>query len=416
MEREARMHRRPMKVFLAVLSLMVVAGCAGRRPAVVTVPPVVPPAGPARPAPGYEGRVDSLEVVDPAALRGRRIVIDPGHGGFFRGSVGVHGLTEAAVNLAVSLDLERLLVARGAQVLMTRRDDRDFLTPKDSSLKADLTERTRIGNAFAPDLFVSVHHNADPGGTHDKNETQTYYKLGDEGASLDAAASIHRFLKRNLGIRGQRLLPGNYFVLRNSEAPAVLTEASYLTNPDVEARLAMEDKRRLEAEALYLGIARFFARGAPVLETFAARGPDGRADTTFSEIDGPALVASVAGTFDRVDLTVDDAGVEPERRAALLEWRPERPLRVGRHEARLRVALAGAGWSRERRVAFHLERRPSVVRAGVWPERGAPLVGVRIEVLDRAGLPCLAPTRLKVAAARPGVAPAETVITTRDGV
>src|SRR5688572_621978 len=181
MERSAWM-RRLSALSLLGMSVLVAAGCA-RRPAIP-----IPPSP--RPIAGYEARVDSLEVVDPAALAGKRIVLDPGHGGHFRGSLGVAGLTEAQINLAVSLELERLLVARGAQVFLPRREHRDFLSPGDSALRADLTERVRIANAYLPDLFVSVHHNADPAGAHDKNETQTYYKLGDEGPSLDAAASI----------------------------------------------------------------------------------------------------------------------------------------------------------------------------------------------------------------------------------
>jgi N-acetylmuramoyl-L-alanine amidase len=349
-------------------------------------------------------------------VRGRRIVLDPGHGGAYKGSLGVGGLTEAEVNLQVALELERLLTAHGAQVLMTRRENRDFRTPADSTLRGDLAERTRIANEFDPDLFVSVHHNADPGGTHDKNETQTYYKLGDEGASLDAAAAIHRFLRRNLGIRGQRLLPGNYFVLRNSVSPAVLTEASYLTNPDVESRLALPEKRRLEAEAIYLGIARFFSRGAPELASFDALGSEGRADTSFAEIDGPTLSAVVRGAYDRVDLLVDDQRVDPERRGARLSWRPMGPLAVGRHQAVLRVSMPGMGTSRERRLVFRLERRAARLVATPWPARPAALVGVRVEVLDRAGLASHQPVRLAVRASRPGVAPAETTITARDGV
>jgi N-acetylmuramoyl-L-alanine amidase len=50
------------------------------------------------------------------------------------------------------------------------------------------------------------------------------------------------------------------------------------------------------------------------------------------------------------------------------------------------------------------------------PATAAARIGARIAVLDRAGLPCLAPARLQVTAARPGVAPAETVVTSRDGV
>ena len=416
MERDARMLLPWTTALLVLLCLSALAGCGPKaRPGEIPPPPAASPSP--RPAPGYDQRVDSLESVDTTAVRDRRIVIDPGHGGAYKGSMGLNGLTEAELNLAVALELERLLVEHGAKVLMTRRENRDFRTPEDSTLRGDLAERTRIGNAFEPDLFISVHHNADAGGAHDKNETQTYYKLGDEGASLDAAASIHRFLKRNLGIRGQRLLPGNYFVLRNSDAPAaVLTEASYLTNPDVEARLVLPEKRRLEAEAIYLGIAHFFARGAPSLDTFLALGADGRADTSFTEIDGPRLVGEVRGAFDQIEMTLDGERVEPERRGSSVMWRPARPLTVGRHEARLRVALAGTGSSGERSVTFKLARRPASLQAAAWPERPAALVGLRVEVLDRAGMPSLAPVRLRVAASRAGVTPAETTITSQDGV
>src|SRR6185295_5133008 len=145
----------------------------------------------------------------------------------------------------------------------------------DSTLKFDLSERVRRSEAFGPDLFVSIHHNADARGTHDINETQTYYKLGDDGPSLDAAASVHRYLVRNLGIDKQRIMPGNYHVLRNTTAPAILTESSYITNPDVESKLALASKQRLEAEALLLGIADYFARPRPVIEEFVARATAG---------------------------------------------------------------------------------------------------------------------------------------------
>src|SRR5262245_17888687 len=258
---------------LPLLLAFTAHGCAP-----VTVPPSpsrpLPsksPSARSRPLPGYNQRVDDFSAVDTTSLRGRRIALDPGHGGFFRGALGVHGLTEAEVNLGVALDLRGLLEARGAQVVMTRTDDRDFLTTADSSLRSDLAERVRIAAAFHPDLFVSVHHNADARGAHDVNATQTYYKLGDDGASLDAAQSVHRFLVRNLGIADQRILPGNYDVLRNSDAPAILTESSYITNPDVESKLALAAKQRLEAEALYLGLAHYFARPRPEIEQLVAR-------------------------------------------------------------------------------------------------------------------------------------------------
>src|SRR5881628_2905389 len=109
---------------LLPLLALIAHGCA---PATVPPSPRRPPPTPApsvhaRPRPGYDSRVDPLGATDTASLRGRRIVLDPGHGGVFRGALGVNGLTEAEVNLGVALLLRGLLEARGAIVTMTRTD------------------------------------------------------------------------------------------------------------------------------------------------------------------------------------------------------------------------------------------------------------------------------------------------------
>src|SRR5262245_61912138 len=340
---------------VVVLALLV--GCAHKPKPVVVNPPTPPPPTPTRPAPGYEVRVDSLDSVDLTALAGKRIALDPGHGGYFKGSLGVNGATEASVNLAVALQLRELLTAHGAQVFLTRDRDRDYLSPQDSALRADLAERVRLAEAFRPDFFLSIHHNADAGGAHDKNETQTYYKLGDEGPSLDAAQSLHRYLKRNLGIAGQRILPGNYFVLRNISSPAVLTEASYITNPDVEAKLVLPEKQRLEAEALLLGLAHYFGRPRPDIVAFDARSPEsGRSDTLFL-IAAPELRARVRGVFDRWDLSLDGTQVPGERTDSTLMWRLQ-PLAPGRHVATLAVRCPGIGAARAQTLALTIARPP----------------------------------------------------------
>ena len=409
--RRAPAHGR-LPLLLILIALGAVAGCGRRAPT-----PPTPPPPPARPLPGYEARIDSLDAVDPAVLRGRRIALDPGHGGVFRGSIGVRGLTEAAVNLEVALALRDLLVGAGAEVFLTRDTDRDFLTPADSTLRADLAERSRLANEWGPELFVSVHHNADAGGANNRNEIQTYYKLGDEGRSLDAAASLHRYLKRNLGIERHRILPGNYFVLRQSQAPAVLTEASYITNPDVEARLAQADKRRLEAEALYLGVAHFFSRRVPMVTAFDAEPPPAASDPAAATWRGPALEARVQGAFDRAELIIDGVAARPEREGDRLRWRPERPLAGGPHRARLMVALSGHGSAAERTVDFEVRRPVRRIWAEAWPGRlpAAGMAAVRARVVDAYGLavPESLAVNLRVAS---GGRTRDTVLVARDGV
>ena len=394
-----------------VLGLLLSWGCAAQKG--VTREPVAPPAGRKGPAAGYDGRRDSLDSVDASVLRGRKIVLDPGHGGFFPGTIGVGGLTEKEVNLAVGLDLRDLLAAGGAQVTMTRDTDRDFLTPADSSLRADLAVRVAIANAAQPDLFVSIHHNADPGGSHDVNETQTYYQLGDEGPSYDAAQDMYRALTRNLGIDVTKMIPGNFFVVRNTDAPALLTEVSYLTYPPTEEKLRTPAARKLEAEVLYLGITRWFMRHSPKLASFAALDATGNADTAFTAT--PRLVAGVDGAFDAATMRIDGAPVPTVVAGERIEWSGAPPLAGGDHDASFTARFAGEGASRARKLRFHLRKPPARIVLEIQGSPLAPareLFAVRARVLDRDDLPVPDSFAVRLTSIPKGTfVPAETTLT-----
>jgi len=397
------------------LGLALTWGCAARR--AVTEQPVGPPVVKKGPAAGYDGRRDSLDSVDASVLRGKRIVLDPGHGGFFPGTTGVGGLTEKEVNLGVALVLRDLLVAGGAQVTMTRDADRDFLSPADSSLRADLAARVAIANAAAPDLFVSVHHNADPGGSHDVNETQTYYQLGDEGASYDAAQDLFRALTRNLGIEVTKMIPGNFYVVRNTDAPALLTEVSYLTYPPTEEKLRTPAARKLEAEVLYLGITRWFMRRAPRLASFAALDAAGRPDTAFTAT--PRLVAGIDGAFDAATMRIDGEPVPTVVTGGRIEWSGTPPLAGGDHAASLSARFAGEGAARARKLRFHVAKPPANL---VLEIKGSPLAAtrsvfaVRARLLDRDGLSIPDSFAVRLTSVPRGTfVPAETTLRAWDG-
>ena len=70
--------------------------------------------------PGYRNPPPGLAGLDTEPFQGRQILIDPGHGGYFRGAVGQGGLTEAEVNLGVALYLQGMLQWAGAEVRLTR--------------------------------------------------------------------------------------------------------------------------------------------------------------------------------------------------------------------------------------------------------------------------------------------------------
>ena len=198
-------------------------------------------------------------------LKGFKICLDPGHGGqghvpdYKRGPTGVR---EAEVNLQVAFHLREMLQAVGATVIMTRVDDS----------YVSLSMRSQIANENGADFFISLHHN---GIDNPKvNYTSTWYHgdADDSRQSLDLARYIQQGVSDALqlptspaaGLYSDKLITASGFgVLRLTECPAVLCEASFLSNPEEEARLQEDDYLRKEASGYFLGIARYIEGGFP---------------------------------------------------------------------------------------------------------------------------------------------------------
>jgi N-acetylmuramoyl-L-alanine amidase len=243
---------------LPYLLIITIVGCAPR---------------PRPPQPSFYDRlIEPLDTLDVGSVAGRKIVIDPGHGGVFRGAIGLEGLDEADVNLGVALYLWGLLDEAGAEVYLTRKVDRDFVDGDRLALRRDLEARVAFADSVDPDVFMSLHHNADFRGDRTFNEIQIYHKIGDEGPSLDIARIVARHLRGNIGETKTRVLPGNYYVLRNSRVPAILCEPSYISNPHVESKLKLANKQRLEAEVYFVALVDYFGRGIPKIDSLSPQG------------------------------------------------------------------------------------------------------------------------------------------------
>jgi N-acetylmuramoyl-L-alanine amidase len=200
--------------------------------------------------------------LDTRALEDKIIVIDPGHGGAEHGAVGSKGLRESEINLTVSLYLWGLLKQAGARPVLTRTSDLLLTEGPDYSLQKELKARADFSNKQGADLFISIHHNSDAE-DRSRNDLQVYYKLSDSGASRDVAQEVLNSLKQRLRQPQGELLPGNYAVLRNTRSPAILGEASFLTNTDNEISLTFHRTLLNEAEAYFLGILNYYNKGVP---------------------------------------------------------------------------------------------------------------------------------------------------------
>jgi len=194
----------------------------------------------------------AVAAASPAALargglQGVRIFIDPGHGGPEPGAIGPSGLREADVNLRVATVLRNCLVEYGgATVKMSRTGDVDV----------SLGERTAAANYWGADRFISIHHNASYNRSYNATETYAYTYAG--WTALDLRNKVHRKLVAGLGLPDGGVHTANFYVLRNTWMPAILTEASYISNPYQEARLKDMGYTWREGYYIYLGITDHF--------------------------------------------------------------------------------------------------------------------------------------------------------------
>jgi len=241
----------------------------------------------------------------PAGRSWRRVVIDAGHGGVDHGAAGVSGALEKEITLGVAQGCARELRKLGFEVIETRVSDQ----------AVRLERRSATANAQGAGLFVSIHANS--AGRATIAGVETYYMdlSSDEAASRLAerenrarsvagdpssdpteamladlrmgafakqssalAAQVHRQLVSGLRefyggerIRDRGLRTAPFWVLLDSQMPAVLVELGYLTNASEERRLRTHGFQRLAARAIATAIAEFVEQ---VESTEPAAAPD----------------------------------------------------------------------------------------------------------------------------------------------
>ena len=169
------------------------------------------------------------------------VVLDAGHGGSDTGAP-YFGWNEKDLVLPITLWAGALLEEAGVRVEYTRSDD--------SSVS--LAARAEQANTQGADLFVSVHANAFPQNP-DVNGLETYYLIGGERAK-DLAEFIHAAVLSAAGMNDRGTRTANFYVLRNTDMPAVLVETGYMTNEAECQNLSSEAYQQLLAQGIADGI------------------------------------------------------------------------------------------------------------------------------------------------------------------
>lgn len=206
--------------------------------------------------PDKELLIDPFQGITDDALRGKKIVIDPGHGGPDTGAIGPSYIFEKDINLAIALYLNDILTEAGATVCMTRKTDACIAS--NYSETADLEARVDIANKDKPDLFISIHNNANS--NPETKGTSIYYsnQNPNKAESAKLAKVIINTITRTVNIENKGVREANFYVLRNTAMPSVLIEAAYLSNSYEEARLQNPVFQKNIATAVFHSLYEYF--------------------------------------------------------------------------------------------------------------------------------------------------------------
>lgn len=203
------------------------------------------------------------------------IVLDPGHGGYETGVIGVEGTAEKNITLKFAQILKNQIVGEYGCIL-TRSDD----------LALSLSERSATANHSKANLLISIHANGDlsrkenefgiyfysaTAATHPTNDTENAKSLktdppltlwdGQQQKYIASSASLadsvrmsikNKFPSKTIILKGMPLM-----ALSSIDMPSIVIEIGNLTNPIEENRL--HDTGYLEriADAVKSGIISF---------------------------------------------------------------------------------------------------------------------------------------------------------------
>ena len=184
------------------------------------------------------------------------IVIDVGHGGSDPGKVGIQGIKEKDVNLAIARYLKDYLIAEDYTVYMTRETDQGLYDESVSNKKkSDLSNRIQFLQKKNASCMISIHQNSYPDTIQHGAQTFNYEgREEDKNFAQYVQDSLLAFDPSNT-----RQIKSNtsYYILKNAQVPSILIECGFLSNPEETANLTDPNYQKQIAYAIAIGTCRY---------------------------------------------------------------------------------------------------------------------------------------------------------------
>jgi len=178
------------------------------------------------------------------------------------GAEGKNGVTEANINLKISLKLKEKLEANNFNVILTRESENGIYDSSAKTIRemknSDLKNRVKIGNNSNADIFVSIHLN--------KIEQEKYWgwqaffkKNNTESKRL--AESLQKGIKEVITDRDNKreaLSISNKYLVDNVKIPIAIVECGFLSNEGESTLLQTDEYQNKLVDGIYQGIVKYF--------------------------------------------------------------------------------------------------------------------------------------------------------------
>lgn len=206
---------------------------------------------------------EQVAKVNALPITNKVIVLDAGHGLPDEGAIGFNGTTEQAINLNITLKIQKLIEQSGAKVILTRSDENGIYSLDSKSIRnkkvSDIKNRVEIGNNSNADVFVSIHLNKYPPSEIYRG-WQTFYQNSSENSKI-LSSLIQTNLNNNIEFKNNRSpLPlTNVYIMDKVQIPTVIIECGFLSNPDESSLLKTDEYQNKLAWGIYIGLQQYFS-------------------------------------------------------------------------------------------------------------------------------------------------------------
>lgn len=199
-------------------------------------------------------KVNACDSIFP--LIGKTIILDAGHGGKDFGA-SVSNINESEINLKITLKLKMELEKKGANVLLTRTDEKDLSNPNALyRKKSDFDNRIKLINNSHADMYLSIHQNIYSNEKYHGPQVFYYPKIKDNEKIAEVMQEeLNKFTNTKRKIK---IITGTY-MYNKLNVSGVLIESGFLSNSKERQNLSNDEYQENLVKTIINGLIKYFS-------------------------------------------------------------------------------------------------------------------------------------------------------------